>query len=185
MGPYSPVPGIKLIWVLALGLPNLGRDNAGRDRAGNAPGDLVLDGKDIGQFAVVAIRPQMMASCRLDQLPGDADAIAGPPHAALEHVAHAQLAPNFDDIKGRNFVGERGAARDHKKEWLCDRLVMMSSVMPSEKYSCSASPLIFAKGSTAIDGFCGSGRADRREGAAGLFGSSQLALRRMRCVRTG
>ena len=38
---------------------------------------------------------------------------------------------------------------------------MMSSVMPSEKYSCSASPLMFAKGNTAIDGFCGSGLADR------------------------
>src|SRR5215831_10133265 len=31
--------------------------------------------------------------------------------------------------------------------------------MPSEKYSCSASPLIFVKGSTAMDGFCGGGRA--------------------------
>ena len=29
---------------------------------------------------------------------------------------------------------------------------MMSSLMPSEKYSCSGSPLIFTKGSTAIEG---------------------------------
>ena len=33
--------------------------------------------------------------------------------------------------------------------------VMMSSVMPSEKYSCSGSPLILVKGSTAIDGLSG------------------------------
>ena len=34
---------------------------------------------------------------------------------------------------------------------------MMSSVMPSEKYSCSESPLMFAKGKTAIEGLSGSG----------------------------
>ena len=38
-----------------------------------------------------------------------------------------------------------------------DSAVMMSSEMPSAKYSCSASPLMLAKGSTAIDGLSGSG----------------------------
>src|SRR5215831_10113770 len=37
--------------------------------------------------------------------------------------------------------------------------VMISSTMPSAKYSCSGSPLILAKGSTAIDGLSGSGGA--------------------------
>jgi hypothetical protein len=37
--------------------------------------------------------------------------------------------------------------------------VMISSTMPSAKYSCSRSPLILANGSTAIDGVSGSGRA--------------------------
>ena len=36
-----------------------------------------------------------------------------------------------------------------------DSSVMMSSVMPSLKYSCSGSPLILVKGSTAIEGFDG------------------------------
>ena len=35
---------------------------------------------------------------------------------------------------------------------------MISSTMPSAKYSCSGSPLMFANGSTAIDGLSGSGR---------------------------
>src|SRR6516162_142584 len=52
-GSYGPVPGIELTWFLAPRLPDLGCDNAGLDRAGNAPGDLVLEGKDIGQFAIV------------------------------------------------------------------------------------------------------------------------------------
>ena len=33
-----------------------------------------------------------------------------------------------------------------------ERLVMMSSVIPSAKYSCSGSPLIFEKGNTAMAG---------------------------------
>src|SRR5437764_6437500 len=39
-----------------------------------------------------------------------------------------------------------------KNQCSFDRAVMMSSVMPSAKYSCSASPLIFTNGSTARDG---------------------------------
>ena len=40
-----------------------------------------------------------------------------------------------------------------------DRSVMMSSVMPSAKYSCSGSPLMLLKGSTAIDGLSFAGSA--------------------------
>ena len=46
---------------------------------------------------------------------------------------------------------------------------MISSTMPSAKYSCSGSPLILAKGSTAIDGLSGSGSGVGRP-CLGLFG---------------
>src|SRR5215472_4562592 len=46
-----------------------------------------------------------------------------------------------------------------------DNKVIMSSAMPSAKYSCSGSPLILANGNTAIDGLTGSGRAGRGSGA--------------------
>jgi hypothetical protein len=36
--------------------------------------------------------------------------------------------------------------------------VITSSTMPSAKYSCWGSPLIFANGSTAIEGLSGNGR---------------------------
>ena len=36
--------------------------------------------------------------------------------------------------------------------------VMISSTRPSAKYSCSGSPLMLVKGSTAIDGLSGSGK---------------------------
>src|SRR6516162_1318643 len=66
-----------------------------------------------------------------------------------------------------------------KNARLRDRLVMMSSVIPSEKYSCSASPLILAKGRTAIDGFCATGRAGDAATSASLIDSSASAPRSM------
>src|SRR5437868_8512188 len=44
--------------------------------------------------------------------------------------------------------------------------VMISSTMPSAKYSCSGSPLILAKGNTAIDGFSGRARAGEPSSAS-------------------
>ena len=38
-----------------------------------------------------------------------------------------------------------------------DSAVMISSTMPSPKYSCSGSPLMFWNGRTAIDGLSGNG----------------------------
>ena len=42
-----------------------------------------------------------------------------------------------------------------------DRAVMISSTMPSAKYSCSGSPLMLSKGRTAIEGFVGQRQAQR------------------------
>ena len=39
-----------------------------------------------------------------------------------------------------------------------DSAVMMSSLIPSAKYSCSGSPLMFWNGSTAMEGLSGSAR---------------------------
>ena len=44
-----------------------------------------------------------------------------------------------------------------KNQCHLDNEVMISSVIPSAKYSCSGSSLIFEKGSTAIEGFSGNG----------------------------
>src|SRR5713226_985913 len=44
-----------------------------------------------------------------------------------------------------------------KSERMRDNAVMISSTMPSAKYSCSGSPLMFSNGKTAIDGLSGKG----------------------------
>ena len=46
-----------------------------------------------------------------------------------------------------------------KNQRSLDSAVMMSSLMPSEKYSCSGSPLMLVNGSTAMAGRSGSGNA--------------------------
>ena len=48
--------------------------------------------------------------------------------------------------------------------------VVISSTMPSAKYSCSGSPLIFAKGNTAIDGL--SGRDSGGDGGANVLSAA-------------
>jgi hypothetical protein len=48
-----------------------------------------------------------------------------------------------------------------------DRPVMMSSEMPSAKYSCSGSPLMLANGNTAIDGRLELAGSDFEVAAAG------------------
>ena len=58
--------------------------------ADNVLRHVVLHGEDIGQFAIEALRPQMSASRRIDQLPGDTYPVVGLPDTALQHIAHAQ-----------------------------------------------------------------------------------------------
>src|SRR5262245_60422030 len=94
----------------------------------------------------------MIAGCRFQKLGSDAYAIAGPSHAAFHHIAGAQLAANllYIDRLPLNVNDELRATTSRFLNRLSS--VMMSSVRPSEKYSCSGSPDMFVKGSTAMEG---------------------------------
>ena len=67
-----------------------------------------------------------------------------------------------------------------------DSPVMMSSTMPSAKYSCSGSPLMFSNGSTAMEGLSGSARgcAVSVGGFVSIAGE-ELAPMRARQTRIG
>src|SRR5258706_1158368 len=63
---------------------------------------------------------------------------------------------------------------------------MMSSLIPSEKYSCSGSPLILMKGSTTIAGRSGKGGAEggrSRTGRMPFDGSLTAPTKRRQMVR--
>ena len=56
---------------------------------------LVLEIEHVFERAVEAVGPEMRAGRGIDQLRGDAHALAGLAHRAFEHVAHAEFAPDL------------------------------------------------------------------------------------------
>jgi hypothetical protein len=60
-------------------------------RGGDAACNLILHGKDVAELAIIPFGPVMPAGRRIDKLGADAQAIAGPPHAAFQDVAYAKL----------------------------------------------------------------------------------------------
>ena len=77
--------------------------------------DLVLYGEDVRGIAVEAVGPDMAAGLAVDQLRVDANAIAGAPHAALQHVANSELASHLPNIDRAALVGEHRVAGDHEQ----------------------------------------------------------------------
>ncbi len=63
---------------------------------------------------VGALSPDMLPGLGLDQLRADADAAAGPAHAAFEHIAYAEFAPDLLHIDSAALEGERRIADDHE-----------------------------------------------------------------------
>ena len=47
-----------------------------------------------------------VACCPLDQLPGDAQPVCGPPHAALQHIADAEFLGDLADVHRLALVGK-------------------------------------------------------------------------------
>jgi len=83
------------------------------DRANDALGDLVLEFKDVLDRPIEAIRPQMRARRRVDQLARDAQPASRLANAAFEHVTHAKLIGHLAHVNRPAFVGEARIPRDH------------------------------------------------------------------------
>ena len=77
--------------------------------------DLVLDGKSVIELGIVVVGPPVRSGCGVDQLGADADAFAGAANAALQHVAHSELAPDLSDIRRLALVLEAGITRDDEQ----------------------------------------------------------------------
>jgi len=76
-------------------------------------GDLVLYNEDVDQLPVVGLGPEVIALVGLDELGGDAHAVAGPAHASLQDVADAELTGDVAGIRVAPLEREgRGARRD-------------------------------------------------------------------------
>jgi hypothetical protein len=77
--------------------------------------DLVLYREDVIESAVVAFCPQVNSALGLNELSGDAHAVAGPAHAAFDQIGHAELAPHLGKSGRFAAKGERRVAGDHEQ----------------------------------------------------------------------
>ena len=86
-----------------------------RQRADDLLHYLVLRREDVREIAVEPLGPEMPAGAGIDELRRDAHAFAGLADAALEHKAHAQVAPDLLHFDRPTPVGEGGVAGDYKQ----------------------------------------------------------------------
>ena len=109
------VIGVEAFGPLALRALDLGATKIRLDDSDDARGDLVLQIEHVFERAVELVGPKMRAGLGLDQLGRDAQPAARLAHAALQHIAHAKLAPDLPDIDRLALVGEARIARDHEQ----------------------------------------------------------------------
>lgn len=75
-------------------------------------GHLVLNVEDVAQGALILLGPHVAVGRGIDQLSGDAHAIAACLDAALEDVAYAKIAPDFSHADRLALVGHDRVAGD-------------------------------------------------------------------------
>ena len=77
--------------------------------------DLVLQGKDVCEWAVVAFGPQMLAGGGIDQLGRDPHLVVRFADAAFQYIPHSHLAADVLHFGRFAFVSERRVACDNKE----------------------------------------------------------------------
>lgn len=90
-----------------------GEDEAGL--GGDLLGDAVLEGEDIGGRAFKGLSPEVAVSARVDELGGDADAVAGADDGALDDGVDAELAGDIGERAAGTLVGHDGGSGDDAK----------------------------------------------------------------------
>src|SRR5439155_8434729 len=100
------IPGTHVLRSLPDNALALSAGQCWLNRGGDARGDVVLHGEDIGQIAVITVGPEMSAGRCIDQLAGDAHALANLAHAAFENIADPKIAADLLNLSGFAFVGE-------------------------------------------------------------------------------
>ncbi len=79
---HQQVPGADIAWGPVARAGALGLQQVRFDGGDNTAGNPVLQGKDVAQVAIVALRPYMIAVGNVDELRGDADPFSGLSYAA-------------------------------------------------------------------------------------------------------
>src|SRR5262249_50890142 len=86
---------VEALWPLAACPLDSGLAAIRLDDADPPLGDRVLEIEDVLHGTIVFVRPEMRAAARLDQLGCDTQPIADLADTALQHISHAELAPDL------------------------------------------------------------------------------------------
>ena len=109
-GPQIRIVGVEAVGRLAPRALHLRLLQAWNEGADHACGQLVLQGEDVAQLAVVTLRPNVRTRFCLNELAGNANTVARLAHTAFQHVAHAEFATDLFDVDRAPLVRERGIA---------------------------------------------------------------------------
>ena len=93
--------------------PEVGLQHVPEEGRHDGADQLVLHVEELLLRPVVALGPHRALRARVDELGRDAHLVARASHAPLEHVAHAQLLADGDDVHRLALVAKRGIAGDH------------------------------------------------------------------------
>src|ERR1700722_15271272 len=98
--------GGQIGWGLLQGALDFRVEQHRVDHARDRGGDLVLELEYIFHRAVEFLGPQARAGRSVDELTRDAQPLTRLSHAALEHIAHAELAPDLFRVDRLALVSE-------------------------------------------------------------------------------
>ena len=179
---HGRLPGVQALRILASRALHLRNEHLRRDDADDVARDLVLKDEQVGQLAIVFLRPEVSAGGGVDELGRDANAVRGAAHAAFENVANAELASDRPNVDRLAFEREAGIARnDEQRADARERGDEVFDNAVGEELLLRARALMLAKGRTAIEGLCGSDRSitpDAPAGPAAALPSSVTAKAR-------
>src|SRR6516162_7626881 len=91
--------GAEIAGAQSAGLQSLGTLDLWCDRGDDGAGQFLLHREDVLQHAVVALRPDVIAGQRVDQLAGDTDPVRRPAYAAFQHIANAEVPADLPDVR--------------------------------------------------------------------------------------
>src|SRR5262249_25654827 len=93
----------------------LGLGHMSGKNCGDCARDFILNSEDVAQLAVIPLGPAMGSRHGIDELCVDANTVASSADAALEHIAHAELACDLADVGCLSFVLKSRISRDHQE----------------------------------------------------------------------
>ena len=105
----------------------------------------VLHFEHIFHLAIEALRPQRKIGVRVHELRVDPQARAGPAQRACEDIGRAKLLADLRGVTGLSLKARTVGREKVFSPRILESSVMMSSVMPSRRYSSSLAPLKFSK----------------------------------------